>query len=133
MRAWFFGLFGFLALALICAMQRGAIYGLQQENAKLRKLAVEEFLREADNYNKQTMYVVNATHSLPEPVETANSVDVNSRIDMLIEHLRLESSALPSLEWTSSVLLAARQKIALLEYSEYHIRTRGFQLGSCTR
>jgi hypothetical protein len=133
MRAWVFGLFGFMSLALICAMQRVAIYGLQQENTKIRKLAVDGLLREADNYNKQAMYVVNATHSLPEPEETADSADVTRRIDMLIEHLRLESSALPSLEWTSSVLLAARQKIVLLQYNEYHNKTRGFSLGSCTR
>lgn len=114
MRAWFFGLFGFMSLALICAMQRSAIYNLQQENTKLRKLAVEEFLRVADNY-KHAVYVVNVPHSLPEPTETVDSADVMLRIDMLIEHLRLEASALPSLEWTSSVLLAARQKIALLE------------------
>lgn len=133
MRTWVFGLFGFMTLAMICLMQRVVIHDLQKENAAVRKLAVTEFFREFGNYNKPAMYVVNAAHSLPEPAETIYSSDVMSRIDMLLAHLQPETDTLPSIEWTTAVLAAAKQEILLLEYNSAHGKPRVMSIGHCTR
>lgn len=133
MRTWVFGLFGFTTLAMICLMQRVVIHDLQQENANIRALHVSEFFREFQAQNKQATYVVNPSHSLPEPTETIYSSDVMSRIDMLLAHLQPESDTLPSIEWMTAVLAAAKHEILLLEYNSAHGKPRVMSIGQCTR
>lgn len=133
MRYFVFSVVGLLTLVLICATQRVAIYNLQQENTKIRELHLNEFFREFQAQNKQTTYVINPSHALPEPPETIYSSDVMSRIDMLLTHLQPESDTLPSTEWTTSVLAAAKREILLLEYNNAHGKPRVMAIGQCTR
>lgn len=133
MRYFVFSVAGFVTLGMICAMQRIAIYNLQQENTKIRELHLNEFFREFQAQNKQATYVVNPSHSLPEPTETIYSSDVMSRIDMLLAHLQPESDTLPSIEWMTAVLAAAKHEILLLEYNSAHGKPRVMSIGHCTR
>lgn len=117
----------FLIVCLICAMQRFAIATLQRQNASIKQWAADAFVQDALPKMNYT-YAVNNT--LPEPIDYTVDGSVIDRIDLLLDHVNLDSQTQPSKEWIVSVLAAAREEI---RYRQLHAKNPHHLLPTCTR